>query len=254
MPSILQAGDIAFARFAADAPDSFSFVPLVPIDAGTVILFTDNAWNGDGTLRAGEGTVSWTAGAAVAAGTTLVLTAVDGASPASSTGTAAGSGAFNLSTAGDAVIAYQGAVGAPERVLAAVSTTTFLTGGAATPNTSYLPGTGTATAADDLAEGRSAVVLSPEAVDNGAYAGGTVGTAAGLRAALNTAANWTTGEDAVPDAPAAFAVADAGAPVADVAVSPVLVSVAEGGAGARFTVVLSAQPASEVVIPLDGGP
>ena len=51
----------------------------------------------------------------------------------------------------------------------------------------------------------------------------------------------------------AIAVADAGPPVADVAVSPVLVSVAEGGAGARFTVVLSAQPASEVVIPLDGG-
>ena len=144
MPTTLQSGDIAFARFVSDAPDSFSFVPLVQLDAGTVIHFTDNAWNADGTLRASEGTVTYTAPAAVAAGTTVTLTA-PGADFPGSAGGGAGSGGFNLSTASDAVIAYQGVLGAPERVLAAVSTTAFITDGAATSNTSYLPGTNTGT-------------------------------------------------------------------------------------------------------------
>ncbi len=242
MPSILRSGDIAFARLAADAPDGFCFVALVALEAGTAIHFTDNAWNADGTLRAGEGTVTWTAGAAVAAGTVVVLSGVDGEAPGASTGSAApaGAGAFNLATAGDAVIAYQGAVGAPARVLAAVSTTAFLTAGATGSNTSYLPGTGTATADDDVAVGESALVLSPAAVDSGVYSAAVVsGTAAELRAALNAGSNWTTGEDAVADAPGFFAVTDGGAPVGEPAVIELPVT------GPPATVVVVAPSAPE---------
>ncbi|MBD1824126.1 choice-of-anchor I family protein [Cyanobacteria bacterium FACHB-DQ100] len=46
-PTILNPGDIAIVGYINNGnPDSFSFVNLVPIDADTVIYFTDNGWTG----------------------------------------------------------------------------------------------------------------------------------------------------------------------------------------------------------------
>lgn len=47
MSTTLTPGDIAIVGYITNGnPDSFSFVPLVPLTAGTVIYFTDNGWTG----------------------------------------------------------------------------------------------------------------------------------------------------------------------------------------------------------------
>jgi len=230
MSTTLSRGDIAFTAIRTDDPDSFSFVTFVDIAAGTKIVFTDNGWQENGTLRSGEGSVEWTAAAAVAAGAVVTL---------------GGSGSFALSTSGDQIIAYQGAVGTPERLLAAVSTNAFITasGVALTSNQSYVPGTGTATTDDDLTPGLYSVQLSATAteVDNGAYQGQTTGTVEELREVINTAGNWVTGNDpaGLPAPPAAFTI-DEGGSGETVSINDV--SIAEGDTGTTlltFTVTRS---------------
>ena len=218
MATILSAGDIGFARVRADAPDSFSFVALRAIEAGTVIHFTDNAVNADGALRPNEGTVSWTAPAGgVAAGGVIALTSPTDNAWTGTSGGGAGSGGFNLSAANDQIVAYQGPLGSPERFLAAVSTNNFLSAGAATAQDSYLP--------PGLVVGETALVLPGSNDDNAVYAGPTAGSAAELRAALNNGANWATNDEpgAVGAAPAGFTVSgggDAPAPAPALVVSP----------------------------------
>ncbi len=46
MLTTLASGDVAFTGYQATAPDKISFVCLKPIDSGTVLTVTDNAWNG----------------------------------------------------------------------------------------------------------------------------------------------------------------------------------------------------------------
>ncbi|OUC16227.1 MAG: hypothetical protein B0A82_02730 [Alkalinema sp. CACIAM 70d] len=47
MPTILTPGDIAIVGYITNGtPDAFSFVNFVPLEAGTVIYFTDNGWTG----------------------------------------------------------------------------------------------------------------------------------------------------------------------------------------------------------------
>jgi glycine/D-amino acid oxidase-like deaminating enzyme len=96
----LAAGDIAFVRFVSDDPDNFAFVTLTAIDAGTTITFTDNAATSTaGTLASNEGSVTWTAAAAVAAGTVVNFTG------ANANGFGAVSG-MSLSTSGENLFAF----------------------------------------------------------------------------------------------------------------------------------------------------
>ena len=79
--------------------DSISFILLSPITTGTVIFFTDRAWNGTTFAAAGsgEGTFTYTAGTNLAAGTVITIN--------QSQLTAAG---INLSDAGETIYVYQG--------------------------------------------------------------------------------------------------------------------------------------------------
>ncbi len=106
----LSMGDIAFTGYrSADATDNFSFVLLVPVQANTVINFTDNGWLSPGSWRGGETVITLTtlalpAGREILISGTTATQAGSGASAGAVTGTA-----LSLSTSGDQIIAYQGA-------------------------------------------------------------------------------------------------------------------------------------------------
>jgi hypothetical protein len=114
----LRAGSVAIISYATDTlagspngGDVIRFVLLQPIGAGTQIFFTDRNWNGTSFASgAGEGTFSFTAGADMAAGSVVTITAAQLQ--------AAG---IDLSDAGETIYAYQGAsADAPSTFLFAI--------------------------------------------------------------------------------------------------------------------------------------
>jgi hypothetical protein len=160
----LSAGDIAIIGYNSDGTDNFAFVALRSIGSGTVIRFTDQSWNGSAFSASGsDSTVTFTASADIAAGTVIPSTS------------AQFSGSLNLDSTGDTIYAYQGAVGSPTNFVYAIE---FADG-----NTTFngsLANTG-------LTVGTSAVAI---AQDNGAYAGPTNLTQAGLLAAISSSNHW----------------------------------------------------------------
>ena len=78
MTTTLAPGDLAIIGLNTDNPDSFSFVLLTDIGAGTEIFFTDNGVLSDGSFRANEGIVKYTAPSALSAGTVIEFTGVSG--------------------------------------------------------------------------------------------------------------------------------------------------------------------------------
>ena len=61
MATVLSPGDIAIVQYNSTTTDSFSFVFLRDVEAGTNVNFTDNGWLAAGGFRPGEGTVTYTA-------------------------------------------------------------------------------------------------------------------------------------------------------------------------------------------------
>ena len=76
MATTLSVGDIAIVHYNSST-DAFSFVFLRDVEAGTIVNFTDNGWLAAGGFRAGENTVTYTAPAAIAAGTIVTLSGLD---------------------------------------------------------------------------------------------------------------------------------------------------------------------------------
>jgi len=197
--STLNPGDIAIISMYTDNPDTFAFVLMVDIQAGTQIRFTDAGWLQTGGFRTGaEGCWTYTAPTDLPSGMVIGFDTLD---PSWSYYTSTiMTGAFSLATAGDQVIAFQGTDVAPTPIYALNNDTT---GGnawqsnATNSNTSALP-TG-------LIVGYSAVGMFPEK-DNVAYNGITSGTKAELLAAIGNPANWV-GDDATrPPFPTSFIV------------------------------------------------
>jgi len=139
--TVLTPGDIAVIGFNGDDPDVIRFVNLVNIAAGTQVKFTDNGWNGS-ALTTAEGTDTWTASTAFAAGTVHTLTPTTVA----------------LGTTGDQILVYQGLAASPTFIFG-VSSRSWVTGSVNT-TTSRIP-TG-------LTSGSTALAFSTER-DNGAY-------------------------------------------------------------------------------------
>lgn len=169
MATTLAAGDIAIVGFNADDPDSFAFVVLRDIEAGTQVNFTDRGWKAaGGFFPPDEGTFTYTATADVPAGTVITVDA-----------SAAFGVAFNVD--GDQILVYQGTDANPTFIYAADfadSNGTFA-GDATSTTTSALP--------PGLTLGTTAVAI-PQ--DDGAYRGTTTGTQAELLAAISDPANW----------------------------------------------------------------
>lgn len=217
----LVAGDIAFTGYISSATgiDEFSFVMLRNMSAGTVINFTDNAWLNPGVFRTGEQTATFTLSSSRNAGTEIVITGVSAGAATSkvwapgtgfiSAGTVIGS-MPSLSTTGDQLFAYQGAVATPTFV-AGIHANGLFTGLGDCANTTdagwdpdCFDGVGgTAGNANfskkpaSLTAGFSSLFLGVEGVnnsdpDNAVFnCTGPLTTVAQIRTAVFNQANWT---------------------------------------------------------------
>lgn len=144
----LPPGAIAFTGFNADGNDDLAFVALAPIAQGTVIHFTDKAWNGSaigagGAFGSGEGIITWTAPAGgVAQGAVVTLNNLSSAGRTASVGAIAASGSFDLGGDNETVYAFQGGTTAATGFLAVVATHTgdpVTNTGLASEHIVYLP-------------------------------------------------------------------------------------------------------------------
>ncbi|MBF4483580.1 T9SS type A sorting domain-containing protein [Flavobacterium sp. CSZ] len=123
-------GDLIFTGYDSnfsqtDGGDVFSFVLLTPIPAGTVINFTDRGYFETLTwqvVSGTEGSISWTSGTAIAAGTEVMIKGMTASTYNVATGATTTNGTvvitegtmtngLNLSFTGDQVIAFQGGAG-----------------------------------------------------------------------------------------------------------------------------------------------
>ena len=126
----LAPGDVIVTSLVADANDRFEFIPLVDLEAGTLIYFTESGWNATtGDWRNGdttEGVLKYTA-PAVAAGTVIsfeedsstsdVILPTDGSIVVDS-----GLGnSWALSTSGDQITVFQGTVASPSFIFCVTS-------------------------------------------------------------------------------------------------------------------------------------
>jgi hypothetical protein len=182
-------GDIAIIGMNCDNADAFAFVFMVPVQAGTQIIFTDCGWKDDSLkFRSGEGAVTYTAPSALTAGTVVVY---DSSTVMPDfvkyTGTVI-TGNIQFSATGDQIIAFQGSDATPSFIYALNDNDTLGTSWnyAYNSNSSALP-TG-------LIDGTTAFGYEPE-TDNIVYTGITSGSRSELLAAIGNQANWT-GSDA----------------------------------------------------------
>ncbi|OXA70842.1 hypothetical protein B0A67_14570 [Flavobacterium aquidurense] len=123
-------GDLIFTGYDSnfsqtDGGDVFSFVLLTSIPAGTVINFTDRGYFETLTwqvVSGNEGSISWTSGTAIAAGTEVMIKGMTASTYNVATGATTTNGTvvitegtmtngLNLSFTGDQVIAFQGGAG-----------------------------------------------------------------------------------------------------------------------------------------------
>ena len=232
MATLLAAGDIALVGYDADGADDFAFVLLRDIEAGTTITFTENGWRAAGGFRTGEGSYTYTAPTAQAAGTVIRPT-TDSAAGGPNSPVFSTTPGFALSASGDQIIAYQGPTSSPTFLYAVnfADDAGSFGSDATSSNTSALP--------PGLVLGRTAIALP---ADNGTYNGPLTGTRDALLAAIGTASSWLQDNE--------NRVGDRTYPSFTVTAAPTLpalsindVQAAEGNAGSAqltFTVSLSA--------------
>ena len=180
----LAAGDLLIVTANADATEGFDAVPLVDLDAGTVITFTDNGWT-NGTWRTNEGSVVYTAPGAVAAGTVLSYRSVNENGFAKT-------GSFDLSASGDTILAYQGSAGSPTFLygIGWAAASPWIDSGTVTANNSMIPA------------GLSVetyTIVSCGSQDNYQYdaANGTSGSKGSLLQWVASAGNWVGSDTTV---------------------------------------------------------
>lgn len=237
----LAAGDIAFTALNTDGDDNLAFVALKDIPAGATIFFQDNEWTGAG-FNTGESAFSWTASAAVTAGTVVTIDTINSPTPTSALGVIQVVDASNqgFAAGGEIVYAFVAtSATAPTAFLAAIATDGF-----------EIPADSATLAGTGLTAGINAVAFAG-GVDIVEYSGSRANQSsfAAYGAVLANAANFATqnasGDQSIdgigPDVPfntTAFSLAAPGQTVGFAAASQSL-SKAEGNSGSRsftFTV------------------
>jgi len=201
--TVLGAGDIVIVGMSGDiAPGgggtakSFSFAPLVDLEAGTIINFTDSGWLGT-SFRANEGGVIYTtpaggipAGTLISASgtsnTTWAANGVEWTAPPAGVG----SNGMNFSTGGDQVLVYTGDAASPNFLFALNGASTIFStpANANDSNRTALP-TGLTQGVNAIAAGAGSGDESE--YDNVYYTGITVGTKTQLLASVANSSNWT---------------------------------------------------------------
>lgn len=152
------------------APDAAQFVAIQDIPQGVTINFTDNGVASGGTTFEldNEGTSTYTVPAGGIACGTVVSVPL---------------GSMLIANAGDQVTAYFGSLASPT-IIAHISSTTWITTGTTSSNTSYQPASGNAVNPVVSASSGSAV-----------YSGTTSGTSNDILLELTTASNFTVAGD-----------------------------------------------------------
>lgn len=185
----IEVGDISIMGYSSTNPDKFSFMLHADIPAGSVLTFTDNAFNGT-TLNSNEGVVVWTspnrvlnAGTVVTISIPLTNTVVVDSTNNLPNGTATMTTNFALATGGDQLICYRGLASAPIYLTAFSSMPWVNVGATINSNNSVLP-TG-------LVAGINAS-NSAANFGNGYYNNTWVGSNYLLRSLINNTANWIT--------------------------------------------------------------
>ena len=185
----LDLGDVAFVDYQSDDSDRFTFVIFQDVDATTTLTFNENGWFATGGFRTGEGTLTWTSGVAILAGTLIEIIGVDGDFSAS-TGTVIETGAFSLSIAGDQILVYQGTVpvaGDESNFITGIQMNSAWDADAINPNTSAQPSV--------LVDGINSISISPE-IDNVQYDFEfNTGTVDQLRSAIFDQSNFVRSND-----------------------------------------------------------
>lgn len=186
-------GDIAFTGYNSDAPDEFRFVLLKDINAGTRITFTENGWFSAGGFRGGERTIEYEFCRPYKCGDEFSATSSSGSQSGlnddgGKDAAAVISGSFpQLAASGDQIFAYQGTApttGGASNWIAAIQMNGAWNTDATSSETSAQPSAFT--------DGVNSISISPE-VQNASYdCSITTNSPANLRAAVNTASNWTT--------------------------------------------------------------
>ncbi|MDB5931912.1 MAG: hypothetical protein JWR60_3619 [Polaromonas sp.] len=180
VPSTLVAGDVLFVSANADAPDSFAFILMRDINAGTQIHFSDR----DSLGATNESAFQWVADKAYAAGTIVTIQTEPSPPTANKGGTFGAGGGISPNT--ETIFAFQGSItGLNNTSPGALNVDRYL---AAINLGTAGPLDGTLQAA---LNGASAfIALSPD--DNVKY-NGTLSTASlpALRASIANPANWS---------------------------------------------------------------
>ncbi len=177
-------GDVAFTTINADSNKRFSFVLLTDISDTTYLYFTDNGWSTSTSSWSNttEGTILWTFLGDLSCGTEVRIDpTMDTASLGIYDEPDLG---FNISTAGDAILAYTGTgVGLVNSFVAAINHSGV--GWVSSPS-----GSGQTGLPAELTNGQNAIALTPHR-DNWRYnCSVTGGDTASLKAALNDLGNW----------------------------------------------------------------
>jgi hypothetical protein len=213
----LTTGDIAVIGMSADSADEFAWVPLVNLEAGTQIYFTDHGFHSkksDFTSinSSGDTLMLYTTPAGgVLAGVvqTVISIGADYAFTGSSGwGQSSTPSKTNFSTSGDSIYAFQSSTSPTSATFGTPSDTNSTGLFAVTATTTDWTKSGSSGSFvetnlyPDLTDGSNAVAAgagggSGAEFDNVRYEGTTSGTAAELLAAIATTGNWT-GTDATP--------------------------------------------------------
>lgn len=188
VPQGIQAGDIAFTRYASD-DDGFSILTFVDIPANSVFYFTDNAYTtATGPLSSNENTMTWTTpNTTIVAGTTISFTYITSNMVISPAGNGTVSGALSgLSTSGDQIILYKGTNSTtPTIFITAINwgnSGAYMTSGTPTSNDTYIP--------SGLTNQVNAISFNTD-LDNGYYNNTQSGSTAALKSLINNGVNWT---------------------------------------------------------------
>jgi VCBS repeat-containing protein len=180
--STLTSGDIVVISIQTDSPDEFRFVPLVDLEAGTTISFTDNGWSTD-AFRANEGNILYTVpSGGVTKGTNIIYNQSGTDNFTNNTSN------ISLSAGGDQILVYQGEADNPTFIFAASTHSTVWGSGSDDSNQTDLP--------SGLTDGVNAITLGagdgPETeFDNIYYSGIISGTKEELLSAVANVDNWT---------------------------------------------------------------
>lgn len=213
-------GDIAIIGINCDDPDSFSFFPLVNLEAGCEIKFSDSGVKTNGFFRGGEGAVKYrTPAGGIKAGTIIAYTGVTNSDFTSCNDSIVGRSGLSLSTSGDQLIAFQDSSSTPSFLYALSTYRNIWNSEATNTNNSSLPA--------GLICGITAIAVGAVSSDNDNVAynmSQTIGTRDEILSAIGDVNNWISSqtilqlpagsfeilEPIIPDAPVALKATEIG--------------------------------------------